>query len=117
MHKDAKIDLGEVQIHKKVIGDIAAEAIKEIPGVSLARFGIVGQVCDLFGFKNYPGVTVSVDKDGEVSVNIRVIIDYKMSISQTAHRIQDLINQSVEEAVDIQLREINVDIQAVERRQ
>ena len=63
-----------MQIHKKVIGDIAAASIKEVPGAQLATFGIIGPIAEAFGYKNYPSVSVTVDKDHQVSLEIRVII-------------------------------------------
>ena len=54
MHQDNTVDLGVVQIHKKVIGDIAAASIKEVPGAQLATFGIIGSMAEAFGYKNRP---------------------------------------------------------------
>src|SRR5882724_8855673 len=110
------VDLGVVQIHKKVIGDIAAASIKEIPGVALATFGIIGSIAEAFGYKNYPSVTVTVDKDQQVSLEIRVIIDYGVNIPLVARQIQNVIGRAVEDTVDINLKEINVNIQAIERQ-
>jgi len=115
MRYDNTVDLGVVQIHKKVIGDIAAAAIKEIPGVSLATFGIVGPIAEIFGYKNFPSVSVTVDKDQQVSLEIRVIINYGLNIPVIARQIQDVIQRAVEEAVDINLKEINVNVQAIDR--
>lgn len=109
------IDLGAVQMHKKVIGDIAAAALKEIPGVRLASFGVASALFELFGYKNFPGVTVSLDKDGQVHVKMRVTVDYGLNIPTVASRIQDTVRSAVERSVDIDLREINVNIQSVER--
>src|SRR3989338_7940069 len=100
------MDLGAVQMHKKVIGDIAAAALKEIPGVTLARFGIVGSMFELFGYQNYPGVAVTVDKDGQVSMEIRVVVQYGLNIPSIASRVQDAVRAAVEQAVDIDLKEI-----------
>jgi uncharacterized alkaline shock family protein YloU len=116
MYQDNTVDLGIVQIHKKVIGDIAVASIKEIPGVQLATFGIIGAIAEVFGYKNYPSVSVSIDKEAQVSLEIRVIIDYGINIPLVARQIQDVIQHAVEEAVDINLKEINVNIQAIERR-
>ncbi|MDE2010224.1 MAG: Asp23/Gls24 family envelope stress response protein, partial [Candidatus Omnitrophica bacterium] len=77
--------------------------------------GIVGSIAEAFGYKNYPAVTVSVDKDTQVSVEIRVIIYYGLNIPHVARQIQDVIARAVTDAVDINLKEINVNIQAVER--
>ena len=115
MRQDNTVDLGVVQIHKKVIGDIAVASLKEVPGVKLAAFGIISSLAEAFGYKNYPSVTVNVDKDGQVSLEIRVIINYGMNVPIVARQIQDVIQHAVEVAVDINLREINVNVQAVER--
>jgi uncharacterized alkaline shock family protein YloU len=116
MRGDQIVDLGSVQIHKKVIGDIAAESIKDIPGVTLATFGLFGILAETFGYKNYPGVSVRIAKDQQVTIEIRVIINYGSSIPDVARHIQDVIQQAVETAIDIYVREINVSIQAIERR-
>jgi len=115
MRQDNTVDLGVVQIHKKVIGDIAAASIKEVPGAQLATFGIISSIAEAFGFKNYPSVSVTVDKDSQVSLEIRVIIYYGMNIPVVARQIQDVIQRAVEDAVDINLKEINVNVQAIER--
>ena len=114
--RDDIVDLGSVYIHKKVIGDIAAAALKEVPGVSLAQFGIVGGFFSLFGYKNFPGVSVFIHPDGEISLKIRVQVDYGRNIPVAAQYVQELVRAAVEKAVDIELREINVNIQSVERR-
>jgi len=116
MRRDNTVDLGVVQIHKKVIGDIAAASIKEVSGAQLATFGIIGAVAEAFGYKNFPSVSVTVDKDHQVSLEIRVIIYYGMNIPVVARQIQDVIQRAVEDAVDINLKEINVNVQAIERQ-
>jgi uncharacterized alkaline shock family protein YloU len=116
MHQDSIVDLGIVQIHKKVIGDIAAASIKEVPGVQLATFGIISSMAEAFGYKNYPSVIVTIDKEQQVSLEIRVIIYYGMNIPVVARQIQDVIQQAVGDAVDINLKEINVNVQAIERQ-
>jgi len=115
MLQDNTVDLGVVQIHKKVIGDIAAASIKEVSGAQLATFGIISSIAESFGYKNYPSVKVTVDKDHQVSIEIRVIIYYGMNIPVVARQIQDVIQRAVQEAVDIDLKEINVNVQAIER--
>ena len=115
MRHDNTVDLGVVQIHKKVIGDIAAASIKDVSGTKLATFGIIGPIAEAFGYKNYPSVVVTIDKEAQVSLEIRVIINYGMNIPIVARQIQDVIQHAVEDAVDINLKEINVNVQAIER--
>jgi uncharacterized alkaline shock family protein YloU len=111
-----QVDLGNVHIHKKVIGDIAASSLHEIPGVSLARFGFIGDICEAFGFRNFPGVFVTIDEGGQVSLEMRVDVDYGTNISLVAHQIQDKVQAAVEHSLDLQLKEINISIQSVVRR-
>lgn len=110
------VELGAVAMHKKVIGDIAAAALADIPGVYLSQFDFLGSLCDLFGFKNYPGVSVRLDKEGGVFLELRVIIEFGLNIPTTAARIQDVVRAAIERSVDIDLIEINVNIQSVQRR-
>ena len=86
MRQHNTVDLGVVQIHKKVIGDIAAASLKEVPGVQLATFGIIGSFAEAFGYKNFPAVMVTIDKDHQVSLEIRVIIFYGMNIPVVARQ-------------------------------
>ena len=116
MYEENTADIGAVAMHKKVIGDIAAGALKDVSGVRLAQFGMITFFFELFGYKNYPGVAVSLDKDGCIFLNIRVVIDYGLNISTTASRIQEVVRAAVERSVDIDLKEIKVNIQSVERR-
>ena len=110
-----QVDLGNVRIHKKVIGDIAAASLHEIPGVSLARFGFIGGFFEALGYKNFPGVYVTIDQSGQISIEIRVDVDYGVNIPLVAHQIQDKVQAAVEQSLDIQLKEINVSIQSVAR--
>ena len=116
MRDPNKVDCGAVQVHKKVIGDIAAAALKEIPGVKLSGFGLIGLIAESFGYANFPGVMVSVDKDEQISLKLHVVLDYGLSIPVVAHQVQEAVQRAVEDALDVQIREINVNIQAVERR-
>ncbi len=110
-----QVDLGNVRIHKKVIGDIAAASLFEISGVSLARFGLIGDLFELFGYKNFPGVYVTIDQIGQISLEIRVEVDYGVNISLVVHQIQDRVQAVIEKSLDIQLKEINVSVQSVVR--
>ena len=110
-----RVDLGNVHIHKKVIGDIAVASLKEIPGVHPARFGFISVLFELFGYKNSPGVYVAIDQSGQISLEMRIAVDYGINIPLIAHQIQDKVQEAVERSLDIQLKEINVSVRSVER--
>ncbi len=113
--RENKVDVGFVQIHKKVIGDIAASALAEVPGTRLASFGVISKMFELVGYKNYPSVRVAIDPDNQVSVNIKVSIQYGLNVPDVARQVQDVVRAAVERSVDIDLKEINVNIQGIER--
>ena len=115
MSRENKVDVGFVQIHKKVIGDIAASALNEVPGVKIASFGVISHLFEAFGYKNYPSVRVTIDADNQVSVDIKVSIQYGLNVPDIARQVQDVVRVAVERSVDIDLREINVNIQGIER--
>ncbi len=111
-----EVDLGSVHIHKKVIGDIAAVSLKEVPGVRLARFGFLGDLFEFFGCKNFPGVYVFIDQSGQISLEMRIEVEYGLNISLLAHQIQNKIQEAVQDALDIELKEINISIRSVDKR-
>ncbi len=116
MSEEGILDLGTVAMHKKVIADIAAVAAEDIVGVRIAQFGLITFFCECFWYKHYPGVTVSLDKEGNVFLNLRVVIQYGLNIPFVAARVQEAVRSAVERSVDIDLKEINVNIHSVERK-
>lgn len=115
MNRDNKVDIGFVQIHKKVIGDIAASALTDVEGVKLASFGVISKFFELIGNKSFPSVNVTIDADNQVSVDIKVSIQYGLNVPDVARQVQDVVRAAVERSVDINLREVNVNIQGIER--
>ena len=81
-----------------------------------AEFGFLGDLFDVFGYKHYPAVSVRSDKNGDLSLNLRVNVDYGLNIPNIASRIQDTVREAIEKTVDIDDVEINVNIQSVQRR-
>ena len=115
MYDDDKIDIGLVQVHKKVIGDIAVSALKDIDGVKLAAPEIISKFFSLFGNKNFPAVIVNIDKDNQATVEIKVIVRYGMHVGDVSRQIQDIVRVAVERMLEIHLKEVNVNIQGIER--
>ena len=116
MIPDNKVDLGSIQIHKKVIGDIAALALNEVDGVSLIPKDLGGQILDVLGRKEAPGVMVSVDKNNQVTIELKVFVRYGMNIPEAARNVQDVVRAAVEKSTDIHLREVNVNVQGIIER-
>ena len=115
MRENQKVDLGSIQIHKHVIADIAVNAISEVKGLSLAREGLLDKAREILGINKNPGVYVSVDKNNQVNIDVNVLIEYGLSIPELASRAQDVIREAIERTVDIDLKDVNINIRGIER--
>ncbi|MFA5087468.1 MAG: Asp23/Gls24 family envelope stress response protein [Candidatus Omnitrophota bacterium] len=115
MDREENVNLGSVQIHKKVIADLVSSAIEEIDGVGLVSEDFQSAIMDLFGKRYYSGITVTVDKNSQVSIEIKVVVRYGVNIPEMARKVQDTVRKVIDKAVDIDLKDINVNIQGIER--
>ena len=111
----SKIDLGSIKIHKKVLAEIAASAVKDIDGVRLAPPDVVATLAELFGLVRIPGVVVNLDKGNQVSIEVQIFVKYGINIPDVARRAQDAVRSAIERAVDIDLKDVNINIQGVDR--
>ncbi len=117
MKQPYEIDLGVVHIHKNVVAEIVASVLTDIDGVNLLPKNFAQSCGELFGQKTVPGVTVSVDENNDVSVDIQVLVRYGMNIPDIGRHIQDVVRSVVQKTADISLKEVNVNIQGIERGQ
>ena len=69
----------------------------------------------LLGWKGFPGIIVGVDKNNQVSIEVKVQVHYGLNIPDIARHVQDAIRTAIENTVDIDLKDVNVNIQGIER--
>lgn len=117
MKQPYEIDLGIVHIHKKVVADIVASAVADVEGISLIPKNFAESCSELLGNNVSPGITVNVDENNDVSVEIKVIVRYGLNIPDIGRHIQDVVRSVVQKTADISLKEINVNIHGIERGQ
>ena len=118
MKEIQKVDLGSVQIHKNVIADIVANAVADLEGLRLAAGDLWGNVQSLAGVKKHPAISVFIDPNNQVTIDVRVTIQYGLSIPDLAARAQDLIREAIDQATDINLvdlKDVNINIRGIER--
>ena len=60
-------------------------------------------------------VDVRVEASGQVSVVVKVVLRYGMNLSEISRRIQDVVMTAVEKMADINLRDVDVSIQGINR--
>jgi len=115
MSENKKVELGVVQIHKEVLAEIIYNVLKEIKGVSLDQGSVWKNVFGAFGKTTYPGIKIKLGDQNEVSLEIKVFILYGLHIPEIAREIQNKVKLALEKMVDINLKDININVQGIER--
>ena len=116
MKDSTTTDLGKIRIHKKVIASIASIATCEINGVERIGGDLKSGLYDLIGKKSgSAGITVEFDKNGDVIITVPVVIKYGYNLPEVAGKIQENIRISIEKMTDLTIKDIDVDIQSVEK--
>ncbi len=115
MRPENKIDLGIIQVHKRVIADICVAAVLEVDGVAMARNVPLEDICAIFGGRKNSAVDVRLDAAGQVSVVVKVLVRYGLNLADVSRRVQDVVMTAVEKMADINLKDVDVSIQGIER--
>ena len=115
MKRVSNVDLGSVQIHKKAIADIVSSAISDIDGVKLIPKDITYILLEFLGKTDHPGIGVKVDTNNQVSIEIKVLVRYGLNIQDLARHIQGVVRSAIEKTVDIDLKDVNINIQGIEK--
>jgi uncharacterized alkaline shock family protein YloU len=115
MGRESKVNLGIIQVHKRVIADICTAAIAEVEGVSMARNVVLEDLCGFIGKRKNSAVDVRMDQSGQVSVVVKVVVRYGINLADVSRHIQDVVMTAVEKMADINLKDVDVSIQGIER--
>ncbi|UOQ93699.1 Asp23/Gls24 family envelope stress response protein [Halobacillus shinanisalinarum] len=106
--------LGNVEIAPEVIEVIAGIAVSEVAGVASMRGNFASGVVERLGKKNHgKGVKVELTEDG-ILIEAFVVMDYGISIPDTAKKIQDNTRQALKNMTALEIKEINVHIVGVQ---
>ena len=110
---------GRIEVFPSAVAAIAGHAALSCYGVSgMATRGLRDGVAELLRRENVDrGVDVA-EADGGLAIDLYVIVQYGMRISEVAHNLQETVKFEVERAVNVPVAEVNVNVQGVreERR-
>jgi uncharacterized alkaline shock family protein YloU len=115
MKDDSKIDLGSVQVHKKVFAEIIASALKEVSGVKLIEKNISNRLFEAFGKKEFPGIDVKVHDNHEVTLELKILVQYGINIPDAARQVQETVKSAIDKTLDVNLKDIHVNVQGIAR--
>jgi len=116
MHREeSRSDLGTIKIHKNVIASIASIAAVEIEGVKKVGGNFTSGLMELVGQRPLLAIKVEINKSEEVRVEIPVIIKYGFNIPDIANKVQESVRQALEKMTNLSVKDINVNVQGIER--
>lgn len=109
--------LGSIEIAPEVIEVIAGIAVSEVTGVASMRGNFASGVVERLGKKNHgKGVKVELTDEG-ILIDAFVVMDYGISIPDTAQQIQDNTRQALKNMTALEIKEINVHVVGVQMEQ
>lgn len=115
MRPENQVNLGVVQVHKRVIADIASAAVADVEGVRMSRNKTLESALSFVGIRHNSAVDVHVKNGDQVSVVIKVVVRFGMDLSDVSRRVQDVVMTAVEKMAEVDLRDVDVSIQGIER--
>ncbi len=106
---------GRIEISPHAIATIAGDAVLRCYGVvGMASKNLIGGLADLLQPDRWGrGVDVRV-RNGEVIVDLYVVVQYGTRISEVAHGVMNGVKYSLEQALGIPIAEVNVHVQGLQ---
>lgn len=111
---DRRSELGSVRIHNEVVGLIAGIAASEVSGVVGLGGGFT--LSEVFGRKSFnKGVKVEL-ANGEVAIDLFVVIEYGKNIPEVSYQVQQNVKRAVENMTGLSVVEVNINIEGIQPR-
>jgi uncharacterized alkaline shock family protein YloU len=106
-------DVGSVHIADEVIAIIAGMAASEVEGVAGMVGNFTGDLVELLGRKNLSkGVAVTVG-EGDVSLELAVIVEFGCALVQVTKSVQEKVKTAVETMTGLDVKEVNIKVAGV----
>jgi uncharacterized alkaline shock family protein YloU len=107
-------DVGKIIISKEVIATLAGIAAMECYGiVGMASQKLKDGIADLLGMEALSKGVQVVIKNGQLSINVYIIVGYGTKISEIAHNVIDKVRYIVEKHTGIPVDYVQIYVQGV----
>ena len=110
---------GRIEVFPSAVGAIAAHAALGCYGIQgMAARGLRDGVAELLRRENVDRGVEVVEAEGGLAIDVFVIVQYGIRISEVAHNLQEAVRFEVERSVNVPVLRVNVNVQGVreERR-
>lgn len=115
MHQEeSRTDLGNIRIHNNVIASIACLAAMEIEGVKAIGGDFKSNLLEFLGKKSPSAIKVEFDKNGEIKLQVPLIVKYGFNIPEVAARVQENTRNNLEKMTNLTVKDIHINIQGIQ---
>lgn len=106
--------LGKIEVSQKAIASIAADAVLRSYGVvGMASARMKDGLAELLRREHFEkGVVVRL-KDGQVTIDLFVIVEYGTRVSEVGRNIGHSVKFAVEKAIGVPVARVNVNVQGL----
>lgn len=109
-------EMGTIHIADEVLAVVAASAALEVEGVSSLAANLSSDLAELMGKKVYSkGVRLSV-ANGQVVVEISILIQYGFIIPDVAKKVQEAVMTAVSNTSGMEVSLVNVQVAGISFR-
>ena len=104
---------GSIHISEEVIAFIAYDAMREIEGVGPMSQNMTEQLTEQFtGKKGTRGVRAEI-QNGEISVDVYLMVKYGFAIPDIAKKVQDAVGTAVGSMTGYGVKAVNVHVSGI----
>jgi uncharacterized alkaline shock family protein YloU len=115
MSLEVSTNLGQIQVSSDVIATIAGAAALDCYGLvgMASRSQLKDGIIELLGRENLSkGIEVRTE-DGDIVIDLHIIVGYGTKISEVAHNVQSKVQYTLEQLLGLKVNRINIFVQGV----
>ena len=114
-NQQPSLEIGKIEMQKEVLEEIVYSSVQGIDGVRVGKKDWVSSLQRVMGGRKFRGVKVTFRSINEVIIEVRIYVRYGLNIPSVSRRVQDAIKYSLERMTEVNIKEINVNVQGVDR--
>ncbi len=105
---------GRIEVFPSAVGAIAAHAALRCYGITgMAARGLRDGVAELLRRESVDRGVEVLETEGGLAIDVFVIVQYGIRISEVAHNLQEAVKFEVERSVNVPVVQVNVNVQGV----
>ena len=115
MTLEIKNEFGSIDIAIDVIANIAGNAVVESYGVvgMASKHQVRDGFAELLGKENYARGVIVENNDGNLDVDLYIIVGYGIKISEVAQNVQTTVKYKLESTLGLNINAVNIYVQGV----